>query len=247
MGIAIVITSGKGGTGKTTSAAAIASCLAAMGSKTLCLDADAGLKNLDLMLGMSDAALMDFCDVINGRASLDYAAAAHPVIKNLYFLTAPVNTPPEEIDPEGMKKLIADVKENFDYCIIDCPAGIGAGFKLAAENADMAIVVSNCDSSSLRDGQRTVTELYALGLTNVRLLVNRVKPRILRKIRSTIDDVIDTVGAQLIGLVSDDDSVTLAASEGTPLILYNSKKAGMQYLNVSRRILGFKVPLTKWL
>lgn len=245
MGTAIVITSGKGGTGKTTTAAAIASCLAAIGYKTLCLDADAGLKNLDLMLGMSDAALMDFHDVIEGKAALDYAAVPHPVIKNLYFLTAPLNIPPENINPVGMHSLITTAKQEFDYCIIDCPAGIGAGFKLAAGSADMAIVVANCDISSLRDGQRTVTELYALGLENVRLLVNRVKPRILRKVRSTIDDVIDAVGAQLIGLVSDDDSVILAANTGTPLILFDSKKAGMQYLRIARRLAGEKIPLSQ--
>ena len=245
MGTAIVITSGKGGTGKTTTAAAVASCLAALGKKTLCLDADAGLKNLDLALGMSDAAYMDFYDVIEGRADLDYAAAPHPSIKNLYFLTAPLNVPPENIGIDDMKALVSDIKSKFDYCIIDSPAGIGAGFRLAAAGADMAVVVANCDASSLRDGQRTVTELHALGIENVRLLVNRVRPRILRRIRSTIDDVIDTVGAQLIGLISDDDSVPLAAGAGVPLIMYNSKKAGLQFLRVSHRLLGDKIPLGK--
>ena len=245
MGTAIVVTSGKGGTGKTTTAAAVASCIAALGKKTLCLDADAGLKNLDIALGMSDTALMDFYDVIEGRASLEYACASHPLIKNLYFLTAPVNIPPEEISHEGMRQLISEIKRSFDYCIIDCPAGIGAGFRLAAENADIAVVVACCDASSLRDGQRTVTELYSLGIENVRLLVNRVRPRMLRRIRATIDDVIDTVGARLIGLVSEDDTVTLAASAGIPLILYNSQKAGMQFLRISRRLIGDKVPIGK--
>lgn len=245
MGTSIVITSGKGGTGKTTTTAAVASCLAALGKKTLCLDADARLKNLDLVLGMSDAVFMDFCDVIEGRAELEYAAVPHPTIRNLYFLTAPLNISPEDIDPDDMKKLISDIKNKFDYCIIDCPAGIGAGFRLAVSGADMAIVVTNCDSSSLRDGQRTVMELYSLGVDNVRLLVNRVKPHMLRRIRSTIDDVIDAVGAQLIGLISDDDTVTLAASAGVPLIMYNTRKAGMQYLRITRRLLGDKIPLGK--
>ena len=109
MGTAIVITSGKGGTGKTTTAAAVASCLAALGKKTLCLDADAGLKNLDIALCMPDAAYMDFYDVIQGRAALDRAAASHPSIKNLYFLTAPVSVPPEDINIDDMKKLISDI------------------------------------------------------------------------------------------------------------------------------------------
>ena len=243
MGTAIAITSGKGGTGKTTTAAAVASCLAALGKKTLCLDADAGLKNLDIALCMPDAAYMDFYDVIQGKAALDRAAASHPSIKNLYFLTAPVSVPPEDINIDDMKKLISDIKEKFDYCVIDSPAGIGAGFRLAAAGADMAIVVANCDLSSLRDGQRTVIELHALGIKNVRLLVNRVRPRVLRLLRSTIDDVIDAVGAQLIGLISEDDGVSLSAGAKVPLIMYDTKKAGMQYLRVTRRLLGDRIPI----
>ena len=150
IGTAIVITSGKGGTGKTSTAAGVAACLAAMGKRTLCIDADIGLRNLDLTLGMTDQALMDFTDVIQGRCSLEKAAAAHKGLQNLYLITAPV-TLPAGVDEDGMRRLMRQVRETFDYCIIDCPAGVGTGFRLATCAADRAIVVCNADAAALRD------------------------------------------------------------------------------------------------
>ena len=158
IGTAIVITSGKGGTGKTSTAAGIAACLAAMGHKTLCLDGDVGLRNLDLTLGMTDQALMDFTDVIQGRCSLEKAAVEHREIKNLFLLTAPV-TLPVGVDEEGMQKLMRQVRQNFDYCIIDSPAGVGTGFRLATCAADRAILVCNADYAALRDGQAAVQRM----------------------------------------------------------------------------------------
>jgi septum site-determining protein MinD len=131
MGKAYVITSGKGGTGKTTTAAALSGCLALMGYKTLCLDADMGLKNLDLCLGLSDMAIMDFCDVLDGRAALSEAVVAHPLVSNLFFLTAPVSVAPESVDPDAMRCLTDQIKREYDFLIIDSPAGIGSGFKLS--------------------------------------------------------------------------------------------------------------------
>ena len=147
IGTAIVITSGKGGTGKTSTAAGVAACLAAMGKRTLCIDADIGLRNLDLTLGMTDQALMDFTDVIQGRCSLEKAAAAHKGLQNLYLITAPV-TLPAGVDEDGMRRLMRRVRETFDYCIIDCPAGVGTGFRLATCAADRAIVVCNADAAA---------------------------------------------------------------------------------------------------
>ena len=244
MGTAIVVTSGKGGTGKTTSVAALASCLATMGNRVLCIDCDVGLKNLDLSLGLSDVALTDFSDVLAGRASLD-DATEHPQIPGLFFLSAPSMMRPEDIDPAAMEAFIQKTKENFDYCLVDSPAGMGAGFRLAVCGADLAIVVTTGDASSLRDGQRIVAELYHLGVAKVRVLVNKVKPRLLKKTCATIDDMIDAVGARLIGIVSEDDTVSVAANLETPLMLTEQSKAAEQFRRIAQRIAGKQLPIGK--
>ena len=244
-GRAIVITSGKGGTGKTTSVGTIASCLADMGYKTLCLDCDVGLKNLDLTLGIPELTLNDFYDCIEGRKTLNEAIVKHPRIPRLYFLSAPMTVKAESIDKDKMKKLIDEIKDSFDYCLIDSPAGMGAGFELASCGADMAIIVATGDASSIRDGQRVSAELEKQGMESVRLLVNRIKPKLFRRTRSTVDDIIDSVGARLIGLVSEDESVTLAANLEIPLILYEKKRAVKQYRNIAGRITGQRIPIGK--
>lgn len=244
MGTAIVITSGKGGTGKTSLTAGVASCLAALGHRVLCLDGDIGLRNLDLALGMSDQALMDFTDVIAGRCSLELAAPQHPKIKGLHLLTAPVTLPANLISPQEMQALITQIKTQYDYCLIDCPAGIGSGFQLATCGADRAIVVSTTDASSLRDAQRTVAELRGR-LPQLHLVMNRLQPKLLRRLRTTIDDAMDAAGLPLLGIVPEDGNVTLAANQGKPLILATSRGAAIAYLNIARRIDGQRVPLMK--
>ena len=245
MGTAIVITSGKGGTGKTTCSGAIASALAFLGHRTVCIDCDIGLRNLDLALGLTDLALWDFSDVIEERAQLADAIVAHPTIENLYFLAAPAGLSPEDIDHEGMRKLINDLRNDYEYCIIDCPAGLGAGFRLSCAGADMAIIVTTGDSGSLRDGQRTAAALREMGISNIRLLVNRLSPRMLKRTRATVDDVIDVVGAQLLGLVSEDESVALASNFEQPLLVFGAKYAYDQFIRIARRISGERVPLGK--
>lgn len=245
MGTVIVVTSGKGGTGKTTSVGAIGSCLAALGHKTLCLDADVGLKNLDLTMGLADFAVLDFSDVIRGQIVLEDAIVAHPRIDNLYFLTAPRGLRPEDIGISDMETLVEQIKDKYEYCLIDSPAGIGTGFRLAVTGADMAVVVATGDTSSLRDGQRVVEELRNLGLCDIRLLVNRVRPRLFSRVRATIDDIIDTVGVRLLGIVAEDEAVILAANLGVPLVLFEDKHAAMQFLRIARRIRGERIPLRR--
>jgi len=244
MGTAIVITSGKGGTGKTTTAAALSSFLAARGSRVLCVDCDVGLKNLDLSLGLTDTLVPDFTDVLDGRLSPD-AAAAHPQILNLFFLSAPSGLRPEEIDPEAMAAFVRQAKDAFDYCVIDSPAGMGAGFRLALTCADRAIVVTTGDASSLRDGQRVVAELHRLEIPDVRVLVNRVRPRLLRRTCATVDDIIDAVGARLIGIVSEDETVSVAANLETPLFCVSDSRAAAQFRRIAARVDGEELPLGK--
>jgi septum site-determining protein MinD len=245
MGKTIVVTSGKGGTGKTTTVGAVAACLAALGNRTLCLDCDVGLKNLDITLGLSEFPVADFSDVIHGTTALKDACTEHPEIKNLWYLGAPSELTPEEIDAGGMVKLMDEIREEFDYCLIDSPAGIGAGFRLATVSADMAIVVCTGDTSSMRDGQKVVAALMDNGYTDIRLLVNRVRPKLFKKVMATVDDIIDTVGARLIGIIGEDEGVIIAANKERPLVLYEDKLAAEQFLRVAMRITGEKVPLKR--
>ncbi|SBW12549.1 Septum site-determining protein MinD [uncultured Eubacteriales bacterium] len=241
MSCAIVVTSGKGGTGKTSLTGGVSSCLAALGNRVLCIDMDIGLRNLDISLGMTDRALMDFTDVLEGRCSLQRAAARHPVIENLSLLTAPLSLPPG-VTEERMAHFLKEAKEQYDYILMDSPAGLGEGFRLAVCGADRAIVVSNTDASALRDAQRVVAQL-SKELPRIHLVVNKVKPKLLKRLHTTIDDAMDAAGLPLLGVVPEDEQVILAANAGTPLILASRKGAAVAYLNIARRLLGQKVPL----
>ena len=244
MGTVIVVTSGKGGTGKTSLTGGVASCLAALGQKVLCIDLDIGLRNLDISLGMTDRALMDFTDVVEGRCSLERAAVEHPVIRGLYLLTAPVRPTPNAMDEEKMKAMLLQARAQFDYILIDSPAGLGSGFRLAVCGADRAVVVSTNDSSALRDAQRTVVEL-GRRLDVIHLVMNRIQPKLLRRLRTTIDDAMDAAGLPLLGVVPEDSQVILAANTGEPLILFSRKGAALAYLNIAKRLMGQRVPLMK--
>ncbi|UQT49567.1 AAA family ATPase [Flavonifractor plautii] len=156
----------------------------------LCIDMDIGLRNLDLTLGLSDRALMDFTDVLCGRCTLERAAVPHPVIQGLFLLTAPVTLPEAPLSEAAMKELIHRAREGYDYILMDSPAGLGEGFRLACCAADRAVVVSTTDASALRDAQRTVSVLRDR-IPRIHLVVNRVQPRLLRRLHTTIDDAMD--------------------------------------------------------
>ena len=244
MGTVIVVTSGKGGTGKTSLTGGVASCLAALGQKVLCIDLDIGLRNLDISLGMTDRALMDFTDVVEGRCTLERAAVEHPVIRGLFLLTAPGRPTPDALDEEKMKAMLLQARAQFDYILIDSPAGLGSGFRLAVCGADRAVVVSTNDSSALRDAQRTVVEL-GRRVDTIHLVMNRIQPKLLRRLRTTIDDAMDAAGLPLLGVVPEDSQVILAANTGEPLILFSRKGAALAYLNIAKRLMGQRVPLMK--
>ena len=244
---AIVITSGKGGTGKTSTVGGVGACLAAMGHRVLCLDTDCGLRNLDLTLGMSDLALMDFTDVIQGRCDLSRAAVEHPTLENLFLLTAPVRLP-DGIGPEEMRDLVSEIKTQFDFCLIDCPAGVGDGFTLATCAADEAIVVSSSDFAALRDAQAAVDRLRARGDGEefpVRLVMNRVKPPMLKKLRMNIDDAMDQTGLPLLGVVPEDELVPLSAARGVSIIAVARRGAAQAYYNIAKRLTGQRAPLMR--
>ncbi len=243
MATVIAVTSGKGGTGKTSLVGAVGSCLAALGHPTLCIDMDVGLRNLDLALGMSDRVLMDFTDVLQGRCSLDRAAVEHPEISGLFLLTAPLSVP-GQINPEAMRALLDKARWLYDYILLDAPAGLGDGFRLAICGCDRAIVVSTTDASALRDAQRTVAEL-SRQMSQIHLVVNRVQPKLLKKLCFTIDDAMDAAGLPLLGVVPEDSRVMLSANQGVPLILCANRGAAIGYRNIALRLTGRRVPVMR--
>ena len=242
MGSVIVVTSGKGGTGKTSITGGVSSCLARLGKSVLCIDMDIGLRNLDISLGLSDRALMDFSDVVLGRCSLEKAAVSHPDLPGLFLLTAPMSFTPQ-LTQWQVQELLDQARKRYDYIMIDSPAGLGQGFQLATCGADRALVVSTNDASSLRDAQRTVAELDRLD--QIHLVMNRIQPKLLRQLRTTIDDAMDAAGLPLIGVVPEDPRVILSANQGRPLILGGRQGAANACLNIAKRIQGLRVPIMR--
>ncbi len=216
-----------------------------MGHRTLCLDADVGLRNLDLYLGLADRAAMDFSDVLSGGCDLEDAVVAHPLIRNLFLLAAPMSLTPSDIDPEAMGELMNEIRERFDYCLIDCPAGLELGFRLAVAHADRAVIVATNDMSSLRDAQRTAIALRERGISQVRMVINRVRPKLLRRLHTTIDDAMDCAGLPLLGIVPEDEAVILATNRGEPVIHNRRKGSAQAYANIARRLTGQSIPLMK--
>ena len=246
MGQCIAVVSGKGGTGKTSFTAGVGEALAVSGRRVLCLDCDVGLRNLDLALGLSDRALMDFSDVAQGRCSLESAVVEHPRLPGLFLLTAPVRTRGRPVTETQMADLLAEVRKRYDFCLLDAPAGLGTGFLLATASADRAVVVTTTDPSSLRDAQHTVMELDRFGSGKLHLVVNRVRKKMLRSMHATIDDAIDKAGLPLLGVVPEDDALLLSLNRGVPLLLDNSQcPAASAYRNIAKRIQGGRVPLLR--
>ncbi len=244
MGQVIAVVSGKGGTGKTSFVSHVGLYLSSLGNRVLCLDCDIGLRNLDIALGMSDCAVTDFTDILEGRYSLREAAMPHPIQKNLYLLTAP-STLHAPIDAAAFGRLIDEVRSTFDYCLVDSPAGLGSGFHLAITGCDRCVVVTTTDPTSLRDAQRTVMELGHLPKGKVHLVVNRCKKKLLKSLRQTIDDAIDTAGLPLLGVVPEDEELPLALGRGVPLVFVYNRCASLAYQNIARRLTGEKVPLMR--
>lgn len=246
MGQVIAVISGKGGTGKTSLTAGVASCLAAEGQKVLCIDCDMGLRNLDLSLGLADEATVAFTDVMDGLYTLE-DAVTHPRIPGLDLLTAPVTKLPEDVDQEAFGRLLEEARTQYDWCLIDAPAGVGVGFQLATRYVDELVVVAVADPASMRDAARAadLIELQDRPDRPMRLVVNRVSRRMYRKLRATVDDVMDGVGLPLLGIVPDDVSVTLAAAASEPLILYTSRGAAVACLHIARRLCGRRAALLR--
>ena len=243
MGELIAVLSGKGGTGKTSVCAAVATALARREHKVLAVDCDMGLQNLDISLGLSDSGAISFLDVCEGGYSLSQAAKHHR-FESLSFLTAPLNRTAESVDASDFRDMLRMARKEFDYIFLDAPAGIDAGFELAARFADRCLIVTGADPAAIRDAARAAQRLELMGKTDVKLIVNRVSRRLFSTMSVTVDDVMDTAGLPLIGVVPEDQNVTLSAAFGVPLISYTNRGAARACEAIAQRLEGRHVPLS---
>ncbi len=242
MGELIAVLSGKGGTGKTSLCAGIATALAEQGETVLCIDCDVGLRNLDISLGMTESGALSFLDVCSGGYSLSQAAR-HPRFSTLFFLTAPMNCKAEEIEAEAFGQLLQQARHTYKYVFLDAPAGIDAGFSLCARFADKILLVTGADPAAVRDAGRSSEVLEKMGKKNVRLVVNRVNEKMYQTVRLTVDDVMDRAGLPLLGIVPEDANVVLRASFERPLLEKNKKGAAAACRRIAKRIQGRSEPI----
>ena len=243
MGECIAVLSGKGGTGKTSVCAAVCTAMARDGYRVLAIDCDVGLQNLDISLGMSDSGALSFLDVCGGGYDLDQSSV-HPCYSTLRFLTAPANRSADSVDLDAFGNMIAEARKKFDYIFLDAPAGIDAGFQLAASFAQRIVVVTLADPAAVRDAARTGQKLELMGKHEVRVVVNRVNRKIFSTMSVTVDDVMDNTGLPLLGVVPEDPNVTLAAAFGHPLMEYTNRGAARACTAIARRLQGLSVPLS---
>ena len=244
MGELIAVVSGKGGTGKTSFTAAVSTALADAGKRVLCIDCDVGLRNLDISLGLRDHCALSFLDILSGSYPLS-AATVHPAFSRLHFLTAPMNCPPEQVDRAAFGAFLTEARRSYDYIFLDAPAGLDAFFRLASAFADRCILVAGPGPADLRDASAAVQALELMGKENIRLVVNRVRPRLFKAMDLTIDDMMDTAGIPLLGIIPEDPSVTLSATFNCPLLTFKPHCAAAKaFRRIAKRITGFPVPIT---
>lgn len=244
----IIIASGKGGTGKTSLAAGVAAALAKQERNVLIIDGDSGLRNLDITLGMSDRVVFSFVDVASGMIPLMEAAARHPSLEKLFLLTAPADPlSPGVLTADGMHRLARQARDaDFDYILIDGPAGLADEFHAFAAVATEAIIVVCGGSGSLRGAERMARVLEDDGVPQIRLVVNRIRRRLVRRgAAGTVDDAMDTTGLRLLGIVPEDEEVSIAAENGVPVSSDKARSAAGAYRNIALRLEGDTVPLLR--
>lgn len=244
MGEAIVITSGKGGVGKTTTTANLGTALALQGKKVCLIDTDIGLRNLDVVMGLENRIIFDIVDVIEKRCKLTQALIQDKRFDHLTLLPAAQTSDKSSVTEEGMLRIVAELKQTYDYIIIDCPAGIEQGFQNAVAPADRAIVVTTPERSSVRDADRIIGLLENKDIERPHLVINRIRHHMLESGEMLdVDEIVQVLSIDLLGIVIDDDSVISATNKGEPVALNSDSKASIAYRNIARRILGENVPL----
>ncbi len=243
MGEVIVITSGKGGVGKTTTSANVGTALALKGKKVVLVDTDIGLRNLDIVLGLENRIVYDIVDVVEEKCRINQAMIKDKRFEGLYLIPAAQTRDKNAVTPEQMKKLCEELKKDADYVLIDCPAGIEQGFKNAIAGADRAVLVTTPEVAALRDADRIIGLLEANELHNTRLIVNRLRAELVqRDDMMGIDDISELLAIQLIGVVPDDEDIITSTNRGEPIVTVEKSKAGTAYRNIAARIMGEDVP-----
>ncbi|WP_425446582.1 septum site-determining protein MinD [Dethiothermospora halolimnae] len=244
MGEVIVITSGKGGVGKTTTTANIGTGLAMEGNKVVVIDADIGLRNLDVVLGLENRIVYDIVDVVEGVCRLKQGLIRDKRYDGLFLMPAAQTKDKTAISPKQMYELCEKLKEKFDYVIIDCPAGIEQGFQNAIAGADRALVVTTPEISAVRDADRIIGLLEAKGLNDPLLIINRIRQDMVKRgDMMNIEDMTDILAIDLLGIVPDDESIVISTNRGEPAVTDEKTLAGQAFRNITKRIMGEEVPL----
>ena len=246
MGEVIVVTSGKGGVGKTTTTANIGMGLAALGKSVALIDGDTGLRNLDVVMGLENRIVYNLVDVIEGNCKIKQALIKDKRCQNLYLMPTAQTRDKSAVNPEQMKQLCELLEKDFDYVIMDCPAGIEQGFKNAIAGANRALVVTTPEVSAVRDADRIIGLLEANEMGRIDLIVNRLRPEMVNQGEMmSADQVVDILAVDLIGVVPDDENIVKSTNLGDPLVgsdLKPKSPAGKAYLNICRRIMGEEIP-----
>ncbi|MFK7694223.1 septum site-determining protein MinD [Paenibacillus sp. HJGM_3] len=244
MGEAIVVTSGKGGVGKTTTSANLGTALALLGKKVCMVDTDIGLRNLDVVMGLENRIIYDLVDVVEGRCRLPQALIKDKRFEELYMLPAAQTKDKHAVSPESVRDIVLELKKDFEYVIIDCPAGIEQGFKNAVSGADKAIVVTTPENAAVRDADRIIGLLEQEKIHGPKLIINRIRANMVKKgDMLDIDEICSVLAIDLLGIVPDDEHVIKAANSGEPTVMNPKSKAAIAYRNIARRMLGDTVPL----
>lgn len=242
MGEVIVITSGKGGVGKTTTTANIGAGLAKLGKKVVVIDTDLGLRNLDVVMGLENRIVYNLVDVIEGNCRMKQALIKDKRYETLYLLPSAQTKDKSAISPGQMKKLTEELAEDYDYVLLDCPAGIEQGFQNAIAGASRALVVTTPEVSAIRDADRIIGLLEKNQMKNIDLIVNRIRMDMVKRgDMMSIEDVGEILAINLLGVIPDDEKVVVGTNQGEPVIELDSM-AGKAYYNICKRITGEEVP-----
>ncbi len=243
-GMAIVITSGKGGVGKTTTSANIGTGLALLDKSVVVVDADIGLRNLDVVMGLENRIVYDIVDVVEQNCRLKQALIKDKRFEKLFLLPAAQTKDKTALKPEQMLELVNELKKQFDFIIIDSPAGIEQGFQYSIAGADLALIITTPEISAVRDADRVIGILESKGIYNPKLIINRVRPDMVRRgDMMDIDDIVDILAIDLLGVVPDDEEIVISTNKGEPAVIEARSLAGKAYMNIAKRLLGEEIEL----
>lgn len=235
----IVITSGKGGVGKTTTTANLAVALASLGYKVVAVDGDVGLRNLDVIMGLENRIVYTLVDYFDKNCRLSQVLIKDKRLENLYMIPTAQSRTKDSVTADQMLFLCKELKKDFDFVLVDSPAGIESGFQNSAIGADEALVVTTPEVSAVRDADRIIGLLESLEKSPIRLIINRIRPEMVKRgDMLSEDDILDILAVDLIGLIPDDESIVTSSNKGEPLTISGKSRAALAYMNIAKRLIG---------